>query len=467
VTTEAVAAPGLPRPAGGLSPARRWIGVGITVLGLPALTLVLHVFDQDVSLGSVLLLYLLTVVVVAAVGGWWSGAGAAVASVLVANWYFTPPYHTFVVEGRDSIIELVVFGIVAVIVSAAVELAARDRSRATRSRIEADLVADVAARPVDDLHLPEVLDRVRSMFGMTSAALVRAHGASESVVAAVGPPVEIWSLRVPASAELSLVLAGPELFAEDRSVLERLAAAAARAWETQHLTTLADQLASADQVRSALLAAVGHDLRTPLSSLKAAVSSLRQDDVQWAPDEQSELLATIEESADRLDDLIANILDMTRIQVGAITPRVGDVAVDEIVALAAIGLPSGVVQIRIPDDLPLVRVDPGLLERVVANLLDNAVRHSPAGRRVEVGARVAGSGVELRVADHGAGVPAVLWDSMFQPFQRLGDRATGAGAGLGLAIVLGFCTAMDIPVVPAETPGGGLTMALRLPLAPR
>ena len=143
-------------------------------------------------------------------------------------------------------------------------------------------------------------------------------------------------------------------------------------------------------------------------------------------------------------------------------------AVDEVVALAAIGLPSGVVQIRIPDDLPLVRVDPGLLERVVANLLDNAVRHSPAGRRVEVGARVAGGGVELRVADHGAGVPAALWDSMFQPFQRLGDRATGAGAGpRPRDRARTSARRWTSPSCRPRRPGGGLTMALRLPLAPR
>ena len=200
---------------------------------------------------------------------------------------------------------------------------------------------------------------------------------------------------MPASAELSLVLAGPELFAEDRSVLERLAAAAARAWETQHLTTLADQLASADQVRSALLAAVGHDLRTPLGSLKAAVSSLRQDDVEWAPDEQPELLATIEESADRLDDLIANMLDMSRIQAGAITPRWTWPSTRS--SRSGVGLPVGRGADPVPEDLPLVWVDPGLLERVVANMLDNAVAAQPGRAPGGGGARVTGGGVELRV----------------------------------------------------------------------
>lgn len=465
----------LPRLAPGLSPARRWTGFVVAVVGLPVLTYVLQGYADDLRLGSLLLLYLLAVVVVAAIGGWWPGVLAAVASVLAANWFLTPPFHTLAVESRDSVVELVVFAVVAVVVSVAVELAARDRSRATRSRIEADLLSDVTSRPAAALRLPELLEQVRATFGMDAVALVRAPrhpstGATSgrrTVIAAVGDPVGEPSLRVSASSELELVLHGPELFAEDRSVLTRLAAAAARAWETQHLTRLADRLAEADQVRSALLAAVGHDLRTPLAALKAAVSSLRQPDIDWAPEERAELLETVEDSADRLDDLIANILDVTRIQVGAVVARAEAVAVDEVVALAALDQPVGAVALDLADDLPLVRVDPGLLERVVANLLSNAVRHSPTGRPVEVHAVLAGPDgpLELAVVDHGGGVPAHLWGAMFAPFQRLDDRAAGAGAGLGLAIVQGFCAAMDVPVTPAETPGGGLTMTLALPLA--
>ncbi len=455
----------LPRPSAGLSARRRWAGIGVAVVALPVLTVVLSSLLDELRLGSLLLVYLLAVVVVAAIGGWWPAVLAAIASVLTANWFLTPPFHTLAVESRDGLIELVVFAVVAIIVSAAVEIASRDRSRATRSQIEADLLSDVAARPASTLSLPELLEQVRATFGMTSAALLRTRDGGESAVAVAGPPSPHWTIRVPASPELALVLAGPELFAEDRSVLARLAAAAARAWETQHLSTLADQLTEADHVRSALLAAVGHDLRTPLSSLKAAVSSLRQDDVDWSPDEQAELLATIEDAADRLDDLIANILDMTRIQVGAITPQVASIAVDEVVALATLDLPAGTVGMDVPDTLPLVRADPGLLERVVANLLDNAVRHTPVGRRADVTTRVRGGAVELSIADHGAGVPPHLWDAMFQPFQRLDDHAVGVGAGLGLAIVQGFCSAMEIPITPSETPGGGLTMTLRIPVA--
>jgi len=465
--SEAAAPRELPAPFAGLSWSRRVVGFVVAVVVLPVLTAVLDESRGNLELGSVLLLYLLVVVVVAAVGGIWPAVLAAVASVLAANWFLTPPYHTLDVESRDSVVELLVFALVAALVAVTVEIAARDRGRAERSRREAELLSAVAGRPAEQLSLNEVLEQVRATFGMGSAELVRrVNGAGPSVLASVGGTApDDEEVRVPASAELELVLHGPALFAEDRSVLERLAAAAARAWETQHLVRLTDRLTEADRVRSALLASVGHDLRTPLAGLKAAVSSLRQDDVEWSPQERADLLATIEESTDRLTALIADVLDATRIQVGAVTARPEPVAVDEVVALALLDAPAGAAAMDIPDDLPLVRVDPALLERVVANLVDNALKHSPAGRVVTVSARPAAGGVELAVVDHGTGVPPELWDAMFEPFQRLDDHAVGAGAGLGLAIVRGFTRAMDVTVTPSQTAGGGLTMTLRLPVA--
>src|SRR5665647_2119320 len=220
-----------------------------------------------------------------------------------------------------------------------------------------------------------------------------------------------------------LVGHGPQLFAEDRSVLERFAAAAALAWEGQHLAARADRLVEVDRVRSALLAAVGHDLRTPLSGLKAAVSSLRQDDVTWSPAEEAELLATIEESSDRLADLIANLLDMTRLQVGAGTAHPVPVALDEVVSRALLDVPSDTLRMTIADALPLVSAGPGLLERVVANLVDNARRHTPDGRAVRLEAALTAGRVELRVIDSGPGVPAGVVDQVgHHAFEEPGVR---------------------------------------------
>lgn len=463
-----------PRRGIGLSRRRRVAGFGIAAVALPVLTVLLLQVGDGLALGSRLLAYLLTVVVVAAVGGVGPGVLAALASVLVANWYFTPPYRTLVVEGRDSVVELVVFAVVSLIVSMLVELAARDRAGAERSRAEVRLLSTVAGRPVEQLSLTEVLEQVRTTFGMTSASLVRTgSGGSVSLVAAVGEvPDEPSSIRVEASAELALLAHGPQLFAEDRAALERLAAAAARAWEGQHLAASADRLREADRVRSALLAAVGHDLRTPLSGLKASVSSLRQEDVDWSPAERDELLAAIEESTDRLTAIIANILDLTRIEVGSVGARVAPVGVDEVAAQALLDVRAPVVM-AIPDSLPLVMADAGLLERVVANLVDNAARHTPPGRTVDLTAQVVTHGlsavptVELRVVDHGPGIPPELWPAMFAPFQRLDERTPGSGSGLGLAIVQGFCDAMGVGVRPEETPDGGFTMVLEIPVAVR
>lgn len=451
------------RPTSRMSSARRRSGFAIAVLGLVALTVVLSLLGGELALGSVLLLYLLADVVVAAVGGLGPGLVAAAGSVFAANWFFTPPFHTLAVANRDSIVELVVFAVVALIVSLTVEVAARDRARAGRLRTEAALLSRLTEQPAAQVDLPQILEKVRLTFGMASAALVRTAGprGGGTTIASVGHDEGLpTSIRVPAGPELELVAHGPRLFAEDRRTLERLAAAAARAWENQTVAARATELAATDRVRSALLAAVGHDLRTPLAGIKAAVSSLRQDDVSWSETEHDELLATIEDSADRLTELIANLLDMSRLQAGGVTARPVPIGVDEVVSRALLDTPSHQVVMDIPEDLPLVSADPGLLERVVANLVDNARRHSPPERPVTVTARASQHHVMVSVVDHGPGVPERQWDAMFEPFRRLDDRASGPGTGLGLAIVKGFCDAMGVAVEPSRTPGGGLTMTL-------
>ncbi len=451
-----------------LSPRRRWTGLALAVVGPPLETAILSTARPDLALGSVLLLYLLLVVVTAAVGGLGPGVLAATASFFLANWFFVPPFHTLTVESRDSVIELVVFLVVAAIVSVVVHLAAKEQADAARSRFESGLLARFTAERVSDLTLADVLEEVRAIFHMDSAALVRADdpGAPLGIAGTAGSGRP--SISVPAGEGLVLVAHGPTLFGEDRALLARLAAAAARAWEAQQLmeeAARARDLAAADRVRSALLAAVGHDLRTPLAGIKAAVSSLRADDVEWSPAEEAELLATIEQGADRLDALIANLLDLSRLQTGSLAVRAVPLAVDEVVARALLHEREADVAIEIPDDLPLVLSDPGLLERVVANVVDNARRYSPPGQPVRIRASVQGAVVVLEVVDHGPGVPEQDWSRLFVPFQRLDDRSAEAHVGLGLAIAQGFAEAMGAAIAPTRTPGGGLTMTLTLPLA--
>jgi K+-sensing histidine kinase KdpD len=429
---------------------------------------------------SVLMLYLLGVVVVAVVGGVVPALLAAVASFLLINWFLTPPYNTLEVENRESAIALFVFIVAAAVVSITVELGARNRESAERTRMESRLISRLSSAEFTGASLMAVLEQVRGLFGMRTVALVDPAQVDSPLAllgtSTSGPP----SLTVNATDGLQLVAYGPEVFAEDRRLLGTLAAMASRAWQGQQLAeqaAQARQLAETDRIRSALLAAVSHDLRTPLAGIKAAVSSLLQEDVDWTIEEQRELLLTVDESADRLTDLISNILAMSRIQAGALSVHVSPVALDEVVARALLGSAANVT-VDVPEDLPLVLADAGLLERAVANLVDNASRFSPPGVPVSIQAeappaRTATPGtagaqtrsVKLHITDHGPGIPRSQTDSMFTAFQRLGDHDAGAGLGLGLAIARGFTDAMQAQLTPSDTAGGGLTMTITVPVA--
>jgi len=274
--------------------------------------------------------------------------------------------------------------------------------------------------------------------------------------------------EVPVGEELSLVLKGHPLAAGDRRLLEAFAAQAATALRQQRLAQEAAQakpLAAADKMRTALLAAVSHDLRTPLASAKAAVSSLRSSEVQFDETDRAELLATAEESLDRLNRLVTNLLDMSRLQAGVLGVAKRSIGLEEAVphALDEIGeVATRAVRMRIPADLPAVNADPGLLERVLVNLISNAIRYSPSDQPAMLAGSDHDGRVELRVIDHGPGIPEEEWDNVFLPFQRLGDRDNTTGVGLGLALSRGLAEAMAGTLTLEHTPGGGLTLVLSL-----
>jgi two-component system sensor histidine kinase KdpD len=310
------------------------------------------------------------------------------------------------------------------------------------------------------------------MESVTLTARDRATGEWADVEqAGWGPAGEQTPVRfdVPIGAHLRLVGRGPALFAEDERVLHAFAAAAQTAFDGRRLAERANQarsLADVDRQRTALLAAVGHDLRTPLAGIKASVSTLRQTDVQWSDEERQELLATIEESADRLHAVVGNLLDASRLQAGALTVHAVPVSLDEMVSAAVLALPDAVDRVRVdvPEALPFVWADPGLLERVLVNLLDNALRYGSNGGLVEVRAFAGAGHAKLEVIDHGPGVSAEQRERLFERFQRLDDRGSD-GVGLGLSVARGFVEAMGGAMVADQTAGGGLTMRVRLPLA--
>jgi K+-sensing histidine kinase KdpD len=456
---------------GGLSRSRRRAGLLLALVGLPLITVSLLLVRGSLGLDSILLIYLLAVVVVSVVGGLTAALVAAIASFGLANWFLTPPYYTFVVASRDRLVELVVFVVIAGLVSFTVDIGARDRASAERNRMEARLLSQLTSSDISAATVDGALRQIKDLFELTRVELLDPSDEDLPVLAAVG---EIdgspASITVTTDSDLVLNGYGPERFAHDSRLLRALAESAARNWHEQRLTAeaaRAEQLEATDRVRTALLAAVSHDLRTPTAGIKGAVSTLRQDDVDWTKDEQSELLATIEDSTDRLTTLITNLLAMSRIQAGAVSVYPSPIAVDEVVGRAMLTLGAHDIEIEVPEDLPAVVADPGLLERVLANLIANALRYSPTDTAPAVRARAIDSGrVAIDVVDYGPGVPKAQWVEMFMPFQRLGDRDARTGIGLGLAIAKGFAEAMNATLTPSRTPGGGLTMTLSLPVAP-
>jgi two-component system sensor histidine kinase KdpD len=446
-----------------LSRRRRLAGFTLALLGLPLLALVAHA--AGLALTGNIPLFLAAVVGVALVGGLWPALVAAVGGFLLLNYFFVPPLHTLAIATRSNLVAVTVFVVVALAVSGVVDLAARRTRQADRAAAEAHTLGTIAgavlraADPIDAL-----LRQLRDTFGLTSVTLLERTEDGWQPAATVGDAGGTGGgeqLRVTAGQSVTLVLRGPPLSPADQRIVRAFAAQSAVALRQQRLMVAAE----GDRVRTALLAAVGHDLRTPLASAKAAVAGLRSPGVEFDPADRDELLATADESLDRLAGLVANLLDMSRLQAGALGITPADVGLEDMVprALDELGPAGRGVAVRLPDDLPAVRADPGLLDRVLVNLVGNALRYSPAGRPPEIGGTARGDLVELRVVDHGPGIPADKWEQVFLPFQRLGDRNPHGGVGLGLALARGLTEAMGGTLRPAETPGGGLTMILALP----
>ncbi|NED93147.1 sensor histidine kinase KdpD [Streptomyces sp. SID11233] len=449
-----------------------WIvGVGGPVL----LALLLKGLENGPGLANDVLLFLFMTVAAALLGGLLPALASAAAGSLLLNYWFTPPTHTLTVQDPENFVAIVIFFAVAVAVASVVDLAARRTHQAARLRAESEILSFLAGSVLrGETTLAALLDRVRETFGMESVALLERQSDVDpwTCAGSVGPgPVarpEEADVDMPVGDHMALALSGRVLPAEDRRVLGAFAAQAAVVLDRQRLVGEAEEarrLAEGNRIRTALLAAVSHDLRTPLAAIKAAVSSLRSDDVAWSEDDEAELLEGIEDGADRLDHLVGNLLDMSRLQTGTVTPLIREIDLDEVVPMALGGVPEDSVELDIPETLPMVAVDPGLLERAVANIVENAVKYSPDGDRVTVAASALGARVELRVADRGRGVPDDGKERIFEPFQRYGDAPRGAGVGLGLAVARGFVESMGGTLDAEDTPGGGLTMVLTLSAA--
>ena len=476
----------LPRYRGGITRRRQVAGWILAAALAPLATLILATDRAGVNLTSDVLGFLVAVIAVALVGGFLPAVAEAVAASLLLNYYFTPPIHYWTIAEANNALALAVFVAVGLAVSWVVDTTARRTKQAARANAESELLVTTAGSILRGQGAVDaLLERTREAFGMRSACLLERR---DSAVSAARGPAADWHLvawagadparspdeaqvEVPVTDTLSLALTGRTLPAGDRRVLGAFAAYAAVALEQLRLAAEAEAakpIAAADRMRTALLAAVSHDLRTPLASAKAAVTSLRAPDMHWNAADTAELLATADESLDRLTRLVANLLDMSRLQAGALSLFPRPSGLDEVVAMALdnLGQAGREISVEIPDTLPAVRADPAILERVVVNLTENALRYSPAGKAPLLTASALGDRVELRVVDRGPGIPDAGKDRMFVPFQRLGDTDNTTGVGLGLALSRGLTEAMGGTLTAEDTPGGGLTMTVTLPAAP-
>jgi len=447
----------------------------LTTVGLPLLIAGLVAAREHLDLTSALLITLAFVLLVAALGGLRPGIVASVASFVLTNFFLTPPLHTLHIRQTDDLVALVVFVAVALAVSALVAHSARRSFEAEQARADAAaLAASTAAIITAADPLPGLMAQLRGRFNLEAVSLLRRDGDEWAVAASSGEPVALdpeagRAMPLDDGDGHVLVLTGA-VTDDGLEVLRALVRQMALGLETQRLRAQSatyEALAEANALRTALLQALAHDLRTPLATIKASVTGLLAGDVGFSAGDRISLLDAINDSSDRLDRVIGNLLDMSRLESGAANPSLAPCALEDVVAAAVSGVrehPGGLV-VDVSETLPLVVTDAALLERALANLVSNAVVWSPHREPVRIDAELAGQHVCLHVVDRGPGIPRADRGRLFEPFQRRGDRSQDTGAGLGLAIAKGFVEVTGGSIDLEDTPGGGTTISVRLPVA--
>jgi two-component system sensor histidine kinase KdpD len=442
-----------------LGRARTWGGVALAVGGSALLTSALVPIDHGPNPTVEVMLFLTVVVGAALLGGLWPALLGAVVATFCLNYYFTPPLHTLVIASPDNAILLGLFLVVAVAVSSVVDSAARRGAEATAARDEADTLTMLNRVVLEgESDIPRLLDLVGERF---------AADAVDLVPVADLPRIAAGDSIAAGTRGWALVLRNHALDAAERRILTAFATHLGVILDREELIRqriAARELTEGNQARTALLAAVSHDLRTPLAAVKASVGTLQLGGEALAADERADLLDDIEESADTLSRIVADLLDMSRLTARAVEPILSEVDLGDVVtrALGVVPRPGAV---HVEGRLPRATVDQGLVERVLANLLTNAVQHS---RVVEVtGLETVDERVLLRVIDHGPGVPDELKERMFEPFERVGRLPKAGGVGLGLAVAKGLVEVQDGVLTVEDTPGGGLTVVLDLQGVPR
>ena len=421
---------------GGVHLTRRRVVLGwlLAVPGSAGLAAVLVPLRAGGGPGEESVLFLGLTVLCALVGGLGPALGAAVIGFLLLNYWFTAPLHTLAIDGVGNLVTLVVFIAVSLGVSSVVASATRRRQLATEARDEAATLA------------------------MLNRTLLAGEYDVEALVGLVQRTLGV-DVRL---GEDRLVVDGASLTPAQERILHGFGTHLVVLREREELarqTRAAHELEAANRMRTALLTAVSHDLRTPLAAIRTAAETMRIGEDRLASDDRAVLVATIEEATGRLARILTDLLDLSRLQTGALEPVSRPIDTDKVTARALLELPDRE-RVQVSDDLPAVLGDAGLLQRVLVNLLGNALRYAD---HVTVSGHRAGRRVVLEVADDGPGVAADLRSVMFEPFQRLGDTPAGDGLGLGLAVARGLTEIQGGTLTAHDSPGGGLAMRLELP----
>lgn len=458
----------LPRLTGALTRRRQVAGFIVALLGGPALTALLTQFRSAESITTDVLSYQLLVVIVALVGGIWPALFAAVLSGVTLDFLFIEPLYTIHIHRPHHLLALVLYVVIASLVSFIVDRAARYTRTARRSSAESELLQTIAGSVLrGDSAMQALVDRTREVFQLPGVRVVR----GDDVLAAAGEPLpDDRHTAIALSESTTLELHGDDLAASDQRLLAVVTAQMRATLEHEHLTKTAEQvepLAASDRVRGALLSALSHDLRRPLAAATTAVGGLKAAGAQLDAADQQALLDTADDSLAALTTLVTDLLDVSRVQAGVLT--IAELPTDpaETIAPALDELHLGPTEVTLALQHGGAQViaDPVLLQRAIVNLLANAHRHSPANVPVHVSTSTFDNRLEIRIIDRGPGVSPDKRNDIFLPFQRLGDTDNATGLGLGLALSRGFVEAMHGTLVPEDTPGGGLTMVISLPTA--
>lgn len=462
------------RPGGLLSTRRRVAGFAFAVLGPSLLSLVLRLTGDSHGLPLESMALMAVVVGTALIGGLLPAVVAALLSGVLLNLLFTPPLYSLTIAEPANALAIVLFVVVGISVATVVNHAARRAEEAGKARAEADALTVLShslLNTSDDL--TGLLSSAMELFGADGASVLRGdRQAGLEVVAAVGDaPTSVEQATASTAIDESTVLAlrGGYHAASERNLLNSYAAYAKVMAEREQATAAEVErlrLAETDRTRTALLAAVSHDLRSPLAAVKASVSSLRNKEVRFTGEDQEALLESIEVSTDRLTALVTNLLDMSRIHTGALTVHLTEVGLHSAAQYAVAPLDGGELITNEVDPDLVALADPGLLDRVLANICENSLKYTPLDAEIRIDATESPDRVLLRISDTGPGIPHHDQDRIFAPFQRLGDVPQNDGVGLGLAVARGLTEAMGGRISTEETPGGGLTFVLDFPRSP-